>query len=159
MAVWYDASMVIDVWTLYVWPQECNKNWVGELGPTMSKCSLQVLWLWLLSFLLAEEVLLYFRDQFISEVDTDTVVMELLHRSIIDEGDRREISGVHNPKVKNGILHEHLKKKCTIDALRTVCDVMIGVAGNPKMAALGNDMKKRLESGNGACACANMWVC
>ena len=34
------------------------------------------------------------------------------------------------------------------DALRIVCDVMIGVAGNPKMAALGADMQKRLETGN-----------
>ena len=86
-------------------------------------------------------------------MDTDTIVMELLHRSIIDDGDRKEISGVHNPKVKNGILHECLKKKCTNDALRTVCDVMIGVAGNPRMAALGNDMKRRLETGNGVCTC------
>ena len=119
----------------------------------MSKCSLQVFWLRLLSFLLAEEALLYFHDRFIYEVDTNAIVMELLRWSIIDEGDQKEISGVHNPKVKNEILHERLKKKCTIDALRTVCDMMIGVVGNPRMAALGSDMKKRLETGNGVCMC------
>ena len=89
-------------------------------------------------------------------MDANAIVMELLHRSIIDGGDQREISAVHNPVVKNGILHEHLKKKCTNDALRTVCDVMIGVAGNPRMAALGNDMKRRLETGNGVCTCKYM---
>ena len=39
------------------------------------------------------------------------------------------------------------------DALKIVCDVMIGVAGNPKMAALGADMQQRLEAGN-SCVCA-----
>ena len=80
-------------------------------------------------------------------MDANAIVMELLHRSIIDGGDENKIAGAPDPKVKNAILHECLKKKCTNDALRNVCDVMIGVAGNPKMAALGNDMKKRLEKG------------
>ena len=88
-------------------------------------------------------------------MDANTVVIELLHRGIVDEGDQKEMSGVHNPKMQNEILHERLKKKCTNDALRTVCDVMIGVAGNPRMAALGNDMKRRLETGNGMCMCVH----
>ena len=113
---------------------------------------------WLFSFLLAEEVLLFFRDRFILEVDSDSIFMELLHRGIIDEGDQKEMFGVHDPKAKNEILHERLKK-CTNDALRTVCDVMIEVASNPKMAVLGNDMKQRLETGNGMCACTYMGVC
>ena len=80
-------------------------------------------------------------------MDANAIVMKLLHNDIIDEGDQREISVVHNPNEKNEILHLRLMKKCTNDALKTVCDVMIGVAGNPKMAALGADMKKRLEAG------------
>ena len=80
-------------------------------------------------------------------MDANAIVMKLLHNNIIDEGDQREISVLHNPNEKNEILHLHLTKKCTNDALKTVCDVMIGVAGNPKMAALGADMKKRLEAG------------
>ena len=37
-------------------------------------------------------------------------------------------------------------KKCTNDALRIICDVMIGLAGYPKMAALGAaDMQQRLD--------------
>ena len=85
------------------------------------------------------------------EMDANAIVMELLHRGIIAEGDQKEISDVPNPKVKNAVLHECLQKRCTNDALRTVCDVMIGVSSNPRMAALGSDMKRRLETGNGVC--------
>ena len=89
-------------------------------------------------------------------MDANAIVMELLHWNIIDEDDKKEISGVHSPRVKNEILHVCLKKKCTTEALRTVCDVMIGVASNTRMAVLGNDMKQRLETGNGVCACTYM---
>ena len=80
-------------------------------------------------------------------MDANAIVMKLLHNNIIDDGDQREISVLHNSNEKNEILHLRLMKKCSNDALKTVCDVMIGVAGNPKMAALGADMQKRLEAG------------
>ena len=80
-------------------------------------------------------------------MDSSAIVIDLFHNGIIDEGDKKEISIVFNPTEKNKILYLHLTKKCTNDALKTICDVMIGVAGNPKMAALGADMKKRLEAG------------
>ena len=80
-------------------------------------------------------------------MDSSAIVIDLFYKGIIDEGNQKEISTVLNPTEKNKILHLHLMKKCTNDALKTVCDVMIGVAGNPKMAALGTDMKKRLEAG------------
>ena len=86
-------------------------------------------------------------------MDADSVVMELSHKGIIDAGDRQAIAMEHNPFMKNRILLSCLKKKCTDNALRTVCDVMIGVPGNPRMAALGNDMRRRLEMGKcGVCA-------
>ena len=96
---------------------------------------------------LAEIVLLIFRDRFISEMDTNAIDMELLHKGIIDKGDQRGIAMELNPDKKNQILHECLLKKCTNDALKTVCDVIIGVAGNPKMTALGKDMMIRLKAG------------
>ena len=80
-------------------------------------------------------------------MDANAIVMKLLHKGIIHEGDRKEVSNVSNPIEQNEILHLCLKKKCTNDALKTVCDAMIGVVGNPKMATLGADMKKRLEGG------------
>ena len=109
---------------------------------------------------LAEIVLLIFRDRFISEMDTNAIDMELLHKGIIDKGDQRGIAMELNPDKKNQILHECLLKKCTNDALKTVCDVIIGVAGNPKMTALGKDMMNRLEAGKwclclfSSCECA-----
>ena len=77
-------------------------------------------------------------------MDTNAIDKELLHRGIIDKGDEREIAMELNPDRKNQILHEYLMKKCTNDALKIVCDVIIGVAGNPRMTALGKDMKNRL---------------
>ena len=77
---------------------------------------------------LAEIVLFIFRDRFISEMDTTAIDMELLHRGNIDKGDQRRIEMKLNPDRKNQILHKCLMKKCTNDALKTVCDVIIGVA-------------------------------
>ena len=86
-------------------------------------------------------------------MDGSTVVMDLLHRDIIDEVDQKVIAMEHNPRKRNQILHECLIKKCTSVALRTICDVMIAIPGNPRTAALGNDMRRRLEMGKW-CMCA-----
>ena len=93
-------------------------------------------------------------------MDTSAVDLELLHRGIIDEGDQSKIVIEQNSNRKNQMLHACLMKKCTDDALKTVCDVIIGVAGNPRMTALGKDMMKRLEAGKwcvclfSSCTCA-----
>ena len=118
----------------------------------------------LFPFHTAKQVLDQFRDQFIEDMDANSVVMELLHEGIIHEGDRREISKVHNPQEQNAILHLYLKKKCTNIALKTVCDLVIRVDGNPKMTALGKAMKERLEAGKWCvcmcvCACIRTCVC
>ena len=73
--------------------------------------------------------------------------MELLHRDVIDEEHQRVIAMEHNLNKKNQILLACLMKKCTSDDLKIVCDVMIGISSNSKMAALGEDMKKELETG------------
>ena len=86
-------------------------------------------------------------------MDASTVVMDLLHRGIIDEADQRVIAMEHNLNKRNQILHECLMKECTKDALKTVCDVMIAVPGNPRTAALGNDIRRRLKMGKW-CMCA-----
>ena len=98
----------------------------------------------LFSFHVAEQVLDYFRDRFIAEVDAKAVYMELANKGIIDVGDQQQISATYDPVQSNQILHFCLKNKCTEDALRTVCDVMIRVKGNPKMKALGEDIKRKL---------------
>ena len=79
-------------------------------------------------------------------MDTNAIDMELLHRGIIDKCDQREIMMELNLHRKNQMLRECLMKKCTNDELKTVCDVIIGVAGNPRMTALGKDMMKTLEA-------------
>ena len=85
-------------------------------------------------------------------MDTSAIDLELLHRDIINEGDQSKIAIEQDPNRKNQMLHACLMKKCTDDALKTVCDVIIGVAGNPRMKDLGKDMMKRLEAGKW-CVC------
>ena len=95
----------------------------------------------------AEQVLDHFRDRFIAYIDAKTVVMELLNMGVIDEGIKNRILREDSTKLQNEILHDCLKKRCTDDALRAVCGVIIGVTGNPRMRALGEDIKKRLMAG------------
>ena len=80
-------------------------------------------------------------------MDAETVIMEFHHKDIIDRGDLRTISRNPNPRQQNEYLHLCLKDKCTEGAFKTVCDVISSVQGNPKMKALGEDMKRRLETG------------
>ena len=58
-----------------------------------------------------------------------------------------------DPTQQNQFLHLILKEKCTEDAFETVCDIIIAVKGNPKMKALGESMKRRLETGGYMCVC------
>ena len=80
-------------------------------------------------------------------MDANAVVLELLHNNIIDRGDQRTIAANTNPTQQNQFLHLILKEKCTEDAFETVCDIITAVKGNPKMKALGESMKRRLETG------------
>ena len=113
----------------------------------------------------AVQVLNLFRDQFIEEMDANAVVLELLHNNIIDRGDQRTITANTNPTQQNQFLHLILKEKCTEDAFETFCDIITAVKGNPKMKALGESMKRRLEKGGymrvwgGDCVHGCMWLC
>ena len=80
-------------------------------------------------------------------MDAEAVVGDLLHNNIIDEGDKRDITSARNPRLQNQELHLCLKRKCTPDALMTVCGIMTAVEGNPKMLALGEAIKRKLVTG------------
>ena len=94
-----------------------------------------------------EEVLSEYRVQFISEVDVNMVVMELLDKAIISDGVQESITKADGPRQRSEILYAYLKRTCTIEAFRSVCSIIASVRGNPKMSALGEDMQGRLESG------------
>ena len=87
-------------------------------------------------------------------MDAKAVYMELANKGIIDGGDQEQISATYGPVQSNQKLHFCLKTKCTKDALKTVCDVMIGVKGNPKMTALGEDIKRTLDKS--VCVCVHV---
>ena len=105
------------------------------------------------SFCTAEQVLQHFRERFIKEVDANGVVMELLHREIIPQGVRMTIYKTDSPRQQNEILHDRLFRTCTYTALKTVCEVIRNVVGNPKMTLLGKDMMMCLETGQWCYAC------
>ena len=99
-----------------------------------------------------------FWDRFIKEVDAEAVVGDLLHDNIIDEGDKRTITSARNPRLQNQELHLCLRRKCTPDALMTVCDIMTAVRGNPNMLALGEAIKRKLVTGVCVCVCVRACV-
>ena len=100
-----------------------------------------------------------FRERFIKEVEAEKAIMELLHKDIISRGDQRTVAREEDPTVQNQILHRCLKEKCTVDALRSVCAILVAVKGNPKMVALGNAMRMRLETGVFVCVCMCVHAC
>ena len=81
------------------------------------------------------------------------VVIELLHRKIIPQGVRMSISRTDSPRQQNELLHERLFRTCTYTALKTVCEVICDVVGNPKLTLLGQDMMMCLETGQWCYGC------
>ena len=96
----------------------------------------------------AEEVLDHFRDRFINDAASSAIMYELKHKDVISSGDVEMMERKADVTQQNQYLHECLKRKCTKEALMDVCNVMSAVRGNPKMNALGEDMRQRI---NGVC--------
>ena len=110
-------------------------------------------------FCAAQQVLDEFRDQFIQDMDSNAVVLDLLHHDIINRGDQKTITRTEDPTEQNKFLHLYLKEKCTEDAFHCVCDIISDVKGNPKMSALGTAMKRSLKTGNFIHVCVCVRVC
>ena len=85
----------------------------------------------------AKQVLGDFRDQFIADVDANTVVWGLLHKDIIPHGVQERTSRTDEPKQQNEILHDCLQRTCTKEALTEVCDIIVAVRGHPRMREIG----------------------
>ena len=109
------------------------------------------------SFHAAELVLNEYRDRFITEMDANAVIRDLFHHGIISDGDQESIAKADSRMERNRILHACLLRTCTNEALLRACGIIVSVQGNPKMSVLGDDMRKRLESG--VCAHAYVYVC
>ena len=74
----------------------------------------------LFPFCAAQQVLDEFRDQFIQDMDSNAVVLDLLHHDIINRGDQRTITRTEDPTEQNKFLHLYLKETCTEDAFLSV---------------------------------------
>ena len=68
--------------------------------------------------------------------------MELEHQGIISDGVRKEVRMTMSGREQNQLLHLHLKKSCTKEALLKACTIMIEEEGNPKMKQFGKDLEK-----------------
>ena len=96
-------------------------------------------------------------------MDSNAVVLDLLHHNFISEGDQRTITMNMDRTQQNKFLHFYLRK-CTEDAFRLVCGIISEVKGNPKMSDLGIAMRRRLETGVHVCSvvcvvCVCVCVC
>ena len=108
-----------------------------------------------------EDFLRRFRTPFCNDVDAIAIVHELKEERIIADGDLETIKQRNDRLLQNEDLHDILVKKCTKEALMTVCAIMIRYQGNPKMNQLGENMKGELE---GECCvfihtCMHMYMC
>ena len=73
------------------------------------------------------EILSEFREQFISDMDVNMVVMELFDKDIISDSVRESIEKADGPRHRSEILHDYLKRTCTEEAFRTVCTIIASV--------------------------------
>ena len=80
-------------------------------------------------------------------MNAKSVVMDLLHSHVIPRNAEMTISQTNSPEEQNATLHYCLKQTCTVDALKSVCQIISAVKGNPKTVDLGRDMLRYLESG------------
>ena len=92
-------------------------------------------------------------------MEADAVASDLRESGIIPQGCQEQISRAYGRKQRNEILHERLVTNCTREAFIRACDIFIAEEGYPKMNALGEAMKKKLETGkNLVNVCAYMCV-
>ena len=124
-------------------------------GTTISGQTLLIRLLSIFPFHAAELVLKEYRERFISEMDANAVVNELLYKGLIPAGVHKKLTETDCPKQQNEFLHASLLRTCTNEALMSACDIITSVQGNPKMSALGEDMQRRLESGMCVCVCVH----
>ena len=101
-----------------------------------------------------KQVLNDFREQFIADMDANTLVMEL--SSKIPHSVQEKISRTEEPEQKNEILHDWLQGTCTKETLMEVCDIIVALKGHPKMRELGEAMKSRLQTGKSV-VCSNQF--
>ena len=80
-------------------------------------------------------------------MNANTVVRELAYQDIIPYGIMARVIAT-SAKQQNEILYNYLLETSTSESFLTTCDIIIRVQGYPRMRALGEEMKKELETGN-----------
>ena len=99
-----------------------------------------------------------FRKRFINDVEADVVASDLRFSDIIPQDCHEQISRTVGRNQRNEILHDRMMTNCTREALIVACNIFIAKEGYPKMKALGETMKKSLESGLHMCFCVHVCI-
>ena len=96
-------------------------------------------------FCAVDQVLGFFRDRFLREMDASDVVFDLKNKGIIPDGVCTAVNKETSATIRNQILYVYLERTSTKESLMTVCEVIIAVPGNPRMRALGEEMKDMVK--------------
>ena len=81
-------------------------------------------------------------------MDASSVVHELAYQHIIPDGIKARVLATMSARQQNEILHNYLLETSTSESFLTTCGIIIKFKGNPRMRALGKEMKKELGTGN-----------
>ena len=97
-----------------------------------------------------------FRERFLNYVNSHSIVSRLVIKEVIPEAVAFDIMCCSNTG-GNGNLFLFLKYNADPDSISKLCDVMVGLAGYPKMNELGIDMKEELDLLTSKSSCVEMW--
>ena len=109
---------------------------------------------WFFHFVVGEQILSYFQERFIHEMDATSVVHSLISEDIISHAVLEQVKSASSWTYQNEILYAHLKRTCTKESLVTFCHKVIAVQGNPRMKAFGKGMLSKLEG-----ECYRVYIC
>ena len=85
-----------------------------------------------------------FKNRFLNSVDSRAIVLRLEIDKVISKDVAHNISRCATD-TGNEKLFLHLRNYANPDSISKLCDVMMGIAGYPRMSGLGRAMKEELD--------------
>ena len=102
-----------------------------------------------------KEVFQKYEDKFLGNVDTHAIAKLLEIKKVIPGDLCFKLERTGNDEATE-MLFLHMKDHGSLETVRSLCDVMIGKEGYPKMNSLGRDMKEDLPVSYLQATCHNM---
>lgn len=92
-------------------------------------------------------------------MDANAVVHELKHKKILSSEIHERISACFCRERRNEIMYDHLMQTSTNESFIIACDIIMKVEGNPAMAAFGELMKEKLQTGVWMLVFMHAYIC